>query len=144
LAGADKHAHFRSSQQSIKSRLKWNGKIFDLVEMTRRCSAQCEANMNVVEKNRGALIIIAPLVIALIVVWVIYDPFHDTGSSSEGGFAKTPLWVWVLGVGILGSLIGYGISQVRRRTRGEAQLTQEATRDVYRREEADRERQNLP
>ena len=100
--------------------------------------------MNVVEKNRGALIIIAPLVIALIVVWVIYDPFHGTGSNTEGGFAQTPLWVWVLGVGILGSLIGYGISQVRRRTRAEAQLTQEATRDVYRREETDRERQNLP
>ncbi|TMJ80445.1 MAG: hypothetical protein E6G79_18460 [Alphaproteobacteria bacterium] len=100
--------------------------------------------MNVVEKNRGALIIIAPLVIALVVVWVIYDPFQGTGSHPEGGFAQTPLWVWVLGVGILGSLVIYGISQVRRRTRAEAQLTQEATRDVYRREESDRERQKLP
>ena len=100
--------------------------------------------MNVVEKNRGALIIIAPLVIALVVVWVIYDPFHGTGSNPEGGFAQTPLWVWVLGVGILGSLVIYGISQVRRRTRADAQLTQEATRDVYRREETDRERQKLP
>jgi uncharacterized integral membrane protein len=100
--------------------------------------------MNVVEKNRGALIIIAPLVIALIVVWIIYEPSHGTGSNPEGGFAQAPLWVWVLGVGILGSLICYGISQVRRRTRAEAQLTQEATRDVYRREESDRERQKLP
>jgi Na+/proline symporter len=115
--------------------------------MTLRTSAQCEAKMNVVEKNRGALIIIAPLVIALIVVWVIYDPFHAISANPEGSdrsFAQTPLWVWVLGVGILASFICYGISQVRRRTRAEAHLTQEATKDVYRREETDRERQQLP
>src|SRR5437762_13216880 len=106
-------------------------------------SAPCEAKMNVVEKNRGALIIIAPLVIALIVVWVIFDPFHGTGSNSGGGFAQTPLWVWVLGVGVLGSLIGYGISQVRRRTRADAQLTQEAKTDVSRRDDTDRDPQQL-
>jgi hypothetical protein len=43
--------------------------------------------MNVTErgKNRGALFIIAPLVIALIAVCIDYDPFHLINSSPEPG-----------------------------------------------------------
>jgi hypothetical protein len=103
--------------------------------------------MNVDEKKRGALFIIAPLVIALIAVWVIYDPFHMISSDpkgGEGGFTHTPVWLWVIGVAILGSVIAYGISQTRRRSRGEAHITQETTAGLYRREEADRKRQGLP
>jgi hypothetical protein len=98
--------------------------------------------MNRSGNNRGALIIIAPLVIALIVVGVIYDPFHiiSSNSGSDSGFAESPVWVWVIGVGILASVLAYGISQGRSRSRGDAELTQQATRNVYRSEEADRER----
>jgi len=55
--------------------------------------------MNVVEKNGRALIVIAPLVIALLVVWVIYDPFHMTrNAGGEPFFATLPVWLWVIGV----------------------------------------------
>src|SRR4051812_41394159 len=99
------------------------------------------------EKNRGALLIVAPLVIALIIVGIIYDPFHMISSNPENsgsGFAHAPVWVWVIGVGILGSVMAYGISQSRRRTRAETNTTQEATNDLYRREESSRERKGLP
>jgi|SRR5215210_1885935 len=99
------------------------------------------------EKNRGALFIIAPLVIALIIVGIIYDPFHMISSNPEKsgrGFADTPVWLWVIGVGILGSAMSYGISRARRRTRAEVNITQDATNDLYRREENTRERKGLP
>jgi Na+/proline symporter len=99
------------------------------------------------EKNRGALLIVAPLVVALIIVCIIYDPFHMISSNPENsgrGFANTPVWLWVIGVGILGSVMSYGISQARRRTRTEANITQDATDELYRREESSRERKGLP
>lgn len=100
--------------------------------------------MNVVEKNGRALIVIAPLVIALLVVWVIYDPFHMTrNAGGEPFFATLPVWLWVIGVGLLGSLLCYGILRTGRRSRTEADMTQQATRDLYRGEEADRERQGF-
>lgn len=98
--------------------------------------------MNVIERNRGALLIVAPFVIALVVAWIIYDPFHKLGRDEN--FARTPIWLWVIGVGILGSVIAYGISRTRKRTSAEANVTQETTRDLYRREENDRRQQELP
>jgi uncharacterized membrane protein len=98
--------------------------------------------MNRVDKNRGALLIIAPFVIALIVVWIIYDPLHMLGRSEN--FARTPVWLWVIGVGILGSAIAYGTLRARHRSPMEEHLTQKATRDLYRREENDRRQQDLP
>src|SRR6476469_2968986 len=106
-----------------------------------------EAKMNIVEKNGRALIIVAPFVIALLVVWVIYDPLHMTGNRPEGSetfFASLPLWLWVIGVGLLGSFICYGILRAGKRSRTQASITDEATQDLYRREEADRKRQGLP
>jgi uncharacterized membrane protein len=98
--------------------------------------------MNVMERRRGALVIIAPLVIALAVAWIIYDPFHMLGR--DVAFARSPVWLWVIGVGILGSIIAYGILRTRQRTAAETNLTQAATRDLYRREEKDRREQELP
>jgi hypothetical protein len=106
-----------------------------------------EAKMNIVEKNGRALIIVAPFVIALVVVWVIYDPLHMTGNRPEGSetlFAQLPLWLWVIGIGLLGSLICYGILRAGKRSRAQASITDEATQDLYRREDADRKRQGLP
>jgi type VI protein secretion system component VasK len=98
--------------------------------------------MNVMETRRGALVIIAPLVIALVVAWLIYDPFHTLGN--DVAFSRGALWLWVIGIGILGSVIVYGILRTRQRTAPEANLTQKATRDLYRREEEDRREQQLP
>jgi len=98
--------------------------------------------MNVMERRHGALVIIAPLIIALVVVWFIYDPLHTLGH--DAAFSRGALWLWVIGVGILGSAIVYGILRTRQRTVPEANLTQKATRDLYRREEDDRREQQLP
>ncbi|WP_036054607.1 hypothetical protein [Bradyrhizobium sp. URHD0069] len=103
--------------------------------------------MNVAQrrKNRGALFIIAPLVIALAAIWIIYDPFRliSNPEPAEGGFTHTPAWLWLIGVGILGLMLTYGISRSRNRSRAEENMTQEATKDLYRREEKDRERKDL-
>jgi hypothetical protein len=40
--------------------------------------------------------------------------------------------------------MSYGILQNRRRPRAEADITQAATKDLYRREESDRKRNDLP
>jgi hypothetical protein len=78
---------------------------------------------------------------------VIYDPFHMIGGQPLGGesaFAELPLWLWVIGIGILGSFMCYGILRAGRRPRAQDNITQQATDDLYRWEEADRERQGLP
>jgi cytochrome bd-type quinol oxidase subunit 2 len=101
------------------------------------------------EKSRRALIVIAPLVIALVAIWIIYDPLHLISSNpetAEGGFTHIPAWLWLIGVGVLGLALAYGISQNRKRAGAGAKtnVTQDATRDLYRREERNRERKDLP
>jgi hypothetical protein len=54
-----------------------------------------------------------------------------TGSS-------IPVALWFIGAGVLGVAIAYGILRNRRRTRAHRQLTEAATRDVYREEERNR------
>jgi hypothetical protein len=98
--------------------------------------------MNVMERRRGALLIIAPLVIALVAAWILYDPFHML--DHDFAVSHGALWLWVIGVGILGTVIVYGILRTRQRTAAEADLTQDATRNLYRREEDDRRERQLP
>lgn len=103
--------------------------------------------MNVIEKNGRALLVVAPFVIALVIIWVIYDPFHMISGKGLGGntvFADLPLWLWVIGIGVLGSFMCYGILRAGRRSPDQVNTTRRATEDLYRREEADRERQGLP
>lgn len=39
-----------------------------------------------------------------------------------------PLWVWIAGVVVLGSILAYGIRQTGRLTRREKQVSQAATK----------------
>jgi phosphate/sulfate permease len=55
----------------------------------------------------------------------------DTGS-------QIPVALWFVGAGILGIAIAYGIFRNRNRSRAERQLTNSATKDLYRREEQNR------
>jgi hypothetical protein len=52
----------------------------------------------------------------------------DTGS-------QIPVALWFVGAGILGLAIAYGVLRNRSRTRAEKQLTENATKDLYRQEE---------
>jgi len=99
------------------------------------------------DKNRNALLLVGPILIALVLVFVIYDPFHilsDNPERTGTGFVHVPVWLWFVGVGILGAVMAYGISQGRRRTRSEANATQNATGELYRSEESSRRTQRLP
>jgi len=51
----------------------------------------------------------------------------DTGSH-------TPIALWFVGAFVLGGAIIYGIARNRQRSRAEVQLTEQATKENYRRE----------
>lgn len=45
-----------------------------------------------------------------------------------------PVALWFIGAGVLGLVLAYGIMRNRRRTRAEKQMTEQATKDLYARE----------
>lgn len=45
-----------------------------------------------------------------------------------------PVALWFIGAGVLGLVLAYGIMRNRRRTRAEKAATEEATKDLYARE----------
>jgi hypothetical protein len=45
-----------------------------------------------------------------------------------------PVALWFIGAAVLGVVLAYGIMRNRRRTRAEKQMTEQATRDLYGRE----------
>jgi hypothetical protein len=46
-----------------------------------------------------------------------------------------PLWLWVTGVVLLGLIVAYGIYKTGQRTRSERARTDNATKELYRRED---------
>jgi len=59
----------------------------------------------------------------------------DTGSH-------IPVMLWFIGAGLLGLAIAYGVLRNRRRSIPERQMTEDATKELYRREEQDRRERN--
>jgi hypothetical protein len=53
-----------------------------------------------------------------------------------------PVWLMFIGTGILGLAIAYGIFRSRRRSPAQRQTTDNATKDLYRREEGNRRERN--
>jgi hypothetical protein len=45
-----------------------------------------------------------------------------------------PVALWFIGAGVLGLVLAYGIMRNRRRTRAEKQISEQATKDLYARE----------
>jgi hypothetical protein len=45
-----------------------------------------------------------------------------------------PVALWFIGAGVLGLVLAYGVLRNRRRTRAEKQMTEQATKDLYARE----------
>jgi hypothetical protein len=52
--------------------------------------------------------------------------------AQNGSFI--PVALWFIGACVLGAVIAYGIMHNRKRSRAEKQITEEATKDNYRRE----------
>ena len=53
-----------------------------------------------------------------------------------GSLSQMPIAVWFVGVIILGFVLVYGIMRNRTRTQAEKNISQRATKDLYRREDA--------
>ena len=54
-------------------------------------------------------------------------------APAENG-SQIPVALWFVGAAVLGAVMVYGIMQNRKRSRAEKQLTEQATRENYRRE----------
>jgi hypothetical protein len=54
--------------------------------------------------------------------------------------SHVPVALWFIGAAILGLAIAYGIMRKRSRTRAEKQITEQATKSAYAKEERDRVR----
>jgi hypothetical protein len=55
------------------------------------------------------------------------------GQPVETG-SHLPVAMWFIGAGVLGLVLAYGIMRNRRRTRAEKATTEQATKDLYARE----------
>jgi cytochrome c-type biogenesis protein CcmH/NrfF len=49
-----------------------------------------------------------------------------------------PLWIWLAGVVVLGAVLGYGILRNRTRTSRDRDLTNRATKELYKQENQSR------
>jgi hypothetical protein len=95
-------------------------------------------------RHYGAITLVAGIVMALGAVFLVFPPWLVATDSPEKaqhiGLTKFPLALWFAGAGILGLVIAYGIMRTRTRTTAEKQLTEQTTKDLYRREERDQGR----
>jgi hypothetical protein len=59
--------------------------------------------------------------------------------AAQGAPVRTgshmPVWLWFIGSGILGLAIAYGTVRTRNRTRVEKAATEQATKDLYAKED---------
>jgi hypothetical protein len=62
---------------------------------------------------------------------VAQGPPVETGSH-------IPIWIWFIGTAILGLVLAYGIMRNKGRSRTQKQITEEATKNLYAKEERDR------
>lgn len=75
--------------------------------------------------------------LALLVMSLLPDHLAAQGLPTEMG-SHFPVALWVVGAGVLGLVLAYGITRNRRQTRGEKQVTEEATKRLYVEEERKR------
>ena len=54
-------------------------------------------------------------------------------APAENG-SQIPVALWFIGAAVLGAVMVYGIMQNRKRSRAEKQLTEQATKENYRRD----------
>jgi hypothetical protein len=78
-----------------------------------------------------------PTVLALFTVLFFPDNLAAQGQPVETG-SHMPVALWFIGAGVLGLVIAYGIMRNRTRTRAEKQITEQATKNLYSKENRDR------
>jgi hypothetical protein len=81
----------------------------------------------------------ASIILTLIALVSFPSDLAAQGLPVQNG-PMVPLALWWGGACVLGLVIAYGILRNRSRTRAEKQLTDQATKDLYAKEERDRKR----
>jgi hypothetical protein len=81
----------------------------------------------------------AAIMLALLVLVLFPDDLAAQGLPTETG-SHLPVALWLVGAGVLGLVLAYGIIRNRSRTRAEKQITEQATKSRYAEEERDRRR----
>ena len=71
-----------------------------------------------------------PLTLALLFVSMLLEQADAQGQPVETG-SHVPVWLWVIGVGILGIALAYGIIRNSKRSASEKATTERATKDLY-------------
>ena len=77
------------------------------------------------------------LILALLTLLFFPENLAAQGQPVETG-SHLPVALWFIGAGILGLVLAYGIIRNRGRTRAEKQITEQATKDSYAKENRDR------
>jgi hypothetical protein len=75
---------------------------------------------------------------SILAVALMLLPLFPGELAAQGQPVETashiPVALWFIGAGVLGLVLAYGIMRNRRRTRSEKQMTEQATRDQYARD----------
>lgn len=93
--------------------------------------ARCVADIK--QPKRGLMRIL----IGLAAILAVSSDAMAQGQPVHTG-SQIPVMIWFIGAGILGLAIAYGIMRNRARSRAEKQLTENATKDLYQREDRSR------
>lgn len=71
--------------------------------------------------------------VVLMLLTFLPDELAAQGQPVETA-SHMPVALWFIGAGVLGLVLAYGIMRNRRRTRAEKQISEQATKDLYARE----------
>lgn len=63
-----------------------------------------------------------------------FVPSYALAQAPAQNGSMVPVALWVVGACVLGAVMAYGIMHNRKRTRAQKELTEEATKENYRRE----------
>jgi hypothetical protein len=76
-------------------------------------------------------------VVALLSLLLFPDHLVAQGLPVETG-SHLPIWLWFIGAAVLGLALAYGIMRNRSRSRTQKQVSEEATKNLYAKEDRDR------
>ena len=76
------------------------------------------------------------LIMALFTLLAFPNNLSAQGLPVETG-SHLPVALWFIGAGVLGLVLAYGIMRNRTRTRADKQRTEQATKDLYAKENRD-------
>lgn len=77
------------------------------------------------------------IILVLFILLFFPDDLAAQGQPVETA-SHLPVALWFIGAGVLGLVMAYGIMRNRTRTRAEKQSTEQATKNLYTKENRDR------